>query len=231
MTPPAHLHLALQSDEWFADCSPALQGFLLQAAKLRKLGDGEMLFTRGDEAGNLYCGLGGSLTIGATHAGGGASMLAHLEPYQWFGEISLIDGQPRTHNAVARDETTVLVVPKPDLLGWLASHPDGWRDMARLACRKLRTAFLVLEEWGQLSLEQRLARRLWLLAQGYGSRRDQPRRRVRVGQEAIAQMLGVSRQSANKALQALEQRGLIRRHYGEVELLDLQALNPGNTGA
>lgn len=224
--PPVHasLRLALQSDDWFASCSGPLQEFLLTASTQRRLADGEPLFIRGDDAGGLHCVLAGSLSIGANHASGSASMLAHLEPYQWFGEISLIDGQPRTHDAVARGESMVLVVPRAALLDWLALHPQAWQEIARLACNKLRLAFHVLEEWGQLSLEQRLARRLWLLAQGYGGRSTAPRRRIRLSQEAMAQMLGVSRQSANKALQVLEQRGLVRRHYGEVELLDLGAL-------
>lgn len=223
--PATGLRLALQSDEWFAGCSAGLQAFLLAAGVQRRLADGESLFIRGDNAGGLCCVLSGALVISATHISGAAAMLAQLEPYQWFGEISLIDGQPRTHDATARGESSVLVVPHAALLDWLHQHPADWRDMAKLACRKLRTAFHVLEEWGLLSLEQRLARRLWLLAQGYGSRPGTPRRRIRLGQEAMAQMLGVSRQSANKALQMLEQQGVIRRHYAEVELLDLEALS------
>jgi len=69
-----------------------------------------------------------------------------------------------------------------------------------------------------LPLEERVLRRLQLLAQGYGSR-DVARRRVRVAQEVLARMLGVSRQSVNKALKQLEARGALRLHYGEIELL------------
>jgi CRP/FNR family transcriptional regulator, cyclic AMP receptor protein len=62
-------------------------------------------------------------------------------------------------------------------------------------------------------------RRLQLLAQGYGSR-DVARQRIRVAQEVLARMLGVSRQSTNKALKQLEARGALRLYYGEIELIE-----------
>ena len=84
--------------------------------------------------------------------------------------------------------------------------------------------FVAVEELAQLPLEERVWRRLQLVARGYGSR-DAPRRRIRLSQELLAQMLGVSRQSINKALKALEAGGRLRLHYGEIELLhfNLQA--------
>ena len=176
------------------------------------------MFVRGGEADGLCCVTAGALQIGAIDDRGQAAVLAYLEPYQWFGEISLIDGLPRTHDAVADGDTEVLVVPRADLLALLQAHPGLWRELARLACRKLRVTFSVLEELAQLPLEARVLRRLRLLAEGYGSR-DVPRQRIRLGQEALARMLGVSRQSVNKALKSLDSQGLLQLHYSELELL------------
>ncbi len=215
---PAALQAALQTDDWFAASPPVLQQQLLALARRRHLAPGESLFARGGDADGLCCVVAGALHIGAHDVQGQAAVLAYLEPYQWFGEISMIDGLPRTHDAVADVASQVLVVPRTDLLVWLADHPVHWRDMARLACRKLRVAFVVLEELALLPLEERVLRRLQLLAQGYGSR-DVMRRRIRVAQEVLARMLGVSRQSVNKALKQLEARGALRLHYGEIELL------------
>jgi len=216
---PTALQAALQTDDWFAACPHALQQQLLGLARWRRLAPDEPLFARGGDADGLCCVAAGALRIGAHDAEGQAAVLAYLEPYQWFGEISMIDSLPRTHDAVADVASQVLVVPRADLLAWLDTHPVYWRDMARLACRKLRVAFVVLEELAQLPLEERVLRRLQLLAMGYGSR-DVARRRVRVAQDVLARMLGVSRQSTNKALKQLEARGALRLHYGEIELLD-----------
>ena len=86
--------------------------------------------------------------------------------------------------------------------------------------------FIAVEELAQLPLEERVWRRLQLVARGYGSR-DAPRRRIRLSQELLAQMLGVSRQSINKALKALEAGGRLRLHYGEIEL-PAPSENPGS---
>ena len=127
---------------------------------------------------------------------------------------------------MADGPTQVLVVPREALLVWLDVHPAMWRELARLACRKLRVLFVAVEELAQLPLEERVWRRLQLVARGYGSR-DAPRRRIRLSQEVLAQMLGVSRQSINKALKALEAGGRLRLHYGEIELL-VPSENPGS---
>lgn len=223
---PPGLHAALASDEWFSACAPVLQAELLRLARMRHLVPGESLFARGGEADGLCAVVAGALRIGALNADGHSALLAYLEPYQWFGEISLIDGRPRTHDAVADGPTQVLVVPREALLAWLDAHPAMWRELARLACRKLRVLFIAVEELAQLPLEERVWRRLQLVARGYGSR-DAPRRRIRLSQELLAQMLGVSRQSINKALKALEASGRLRLHYGEIEL-PASSENPGS---
>ncbi|MBL8389336.1 MAG: Crp/Fnr family transcriptional regulator [Hydrogenophaga sp.] len=224
---PPGLHAALSSDEWFGRCDPALRDELLRLGRMRKLATGESLFARGGEAEGLCCVVAGALRIGSLNAEGDSALLAYLEPYQWFGEISLIDGLPRTHDAVADTPSQVLVVPREALLTWLDAHPALWRELGKLACRKLRVIFVAIEELGQLPLEERVWRRLQLVAQGYGSR-DAPRRRIRLAQEVLAQMLGVSRQSINKALKALEASGRLRLHYGEIELLDALNESPGS---
>lgn len=224
-TPPsAALRAALESDAWFASCDAALRDALVARSQTWRLAAGERLFARGADAEGLCCVTAGALRIGALQADGSESLLAYVEPYQWFGEISMIDGAPRTHDAVADGATTVLVVPRATLHDWLQAHPVHWRDLARLACAKLRVAFGVLEDIAHLPLEARLAKRLWLLAHGWGARPDQARRVIRLPQEQLALMLGVSRQSANKALRALEAQGLVALRYGEIELIDLEAL-------
>jgi CRP-like cAMP-binding protein len=214
----------LRSDAWFAALPSELRVALMGMGRLRRLGAGEPLFARGQGAEGLCCVLEGGLRIGALQADGSESVLAFVEPGQWFGEISLIDGRPRTHDAVAQGRTSVWQVPQPDLLAWLDTHPAHWRPIARLACAKLRLAFGMLEDIAQLPLEGRLAKRLWLLAHGYGARGGPPRTTLLLPQEQLALMLGVSRQSTNKALRALEARGVLALRYGAIELRDLDGL-------
>ncbi len=214
----------LLSDAWFAQCPSALREALQRLGRVQRLGAGEALFERGQAAEGLACVLEGALRVGAVQGDGRATLLAFLEPGQWFGEISLIDGRPRTHDAVADGPTVVLRVPQAALQTWLAEHPAHWQAIAQLACGKLRMLFGVLEDIAQLPLEARLAKRLWLEAHGWGGRHGPPRLLLRLPQEQLALMLGVSRQSTNKALRALEARGLIGLRYGSIALNDLSAL-------
>lgn len=223
--PPGLLN-ALRTDAWFLSCPADLQEAMPTLGRLWLLGHGEALFARGGAAQGVCCVIAGALRVGSLQADGSESLLAYVEPYQWFGEVSLIDDLPRTHNAVADGDTTVLVVPQDTLHDWLDQHPAHWRDFARLACAKLRTAFSVLEDNANLTLEQRLVRQLQLVSHGYGMRQGPARRQIRLPQEQLALMLGVSRQSVNKALQALEAKGAIALRYGTIELLSIAPTPP-----
>lgn len=227
---PRSLSVALSSDAWFAQCGPDFQTILLELGRLWQLYDGECLFQRGGTDAALCCVTAGALRVGGLQDNGQESLLAFVEPYQWLGEISFIDGQPRSHDVVADGATTVLLVPQAELQDWLDAHPAHWRSLACLASTKLRLMFSAFEDIAQLPLELRLAKRLWLVAQGYGGRTGGPRRLIRLPQEQLALLLGVSRQTINKALHALEQRGWLRLRYGTIELLDLEALRAVSEG-
>lgn len=229
-TPPAELLPALRSDTWFDQCPGDFQQALLRHAQLWSLDDGEALYQRGGRVSDLCCVTAGALRVGAWGEDGSASLLAYIEPYQWLGEISLLDDRPRSHDVVADGPTTVLRIPEVALQDWLAQHPVHWRALAQLACAKLRMTFMALEDIARLPLEQRLAKRLWLVSSGYGARSGPPRRLIRLPQEQLALMLGVSRQSASKALHALELRGWISLRYGTIELLDWEALRALSEG-
>lgn len=222
-------HPALARSRWFAGCEPELQAALRALGHGLSLVDGELLFHQGQRSAGLCCVLSGALHVGRLQPDGSQSLLAYLEAGHWFGEISLLDGQPRTHDVRSDGTSRLWLVPEVALVAWLDEHPRHWRSIARLACAKLRQSFEVLEDITRLPLEARLARRLLQVAQGYGEQdltppgATQPRR-LRLPQEQLALMMGVSRQTVNKALKSLEAQGHLALRYGGIELLDPQAL-------
>ncbi|MEP6873071.1 MAG: Crp/Fnr family transcriptional regulator [Burkholderiales bacterium] len=214
---------ALGADAWFAQCSAALQDALLAHSRPRRLGPGESLYRQGDAPAHaLYCLLEGAVCVGGATIDGAASLVVYLEPFHWFGDVGLIDGLPRQHDAFADGDSVVLCVALAPFLDWLARHPAHWRDVARLSAYKLRVAYEVVSDPGALS--QRLARRLWWMAHGFGSRVEQPTCQLKVSQALLAQMMGSSRQSINAALRVLEGEGFVRLHYRGVEVVDLDRL-------
>jgi len=209
--------------KWFAALPEELQEGLCDLGRLRRLAADETLFARGDEPTGLFALLDGAVRVSGTSESGKEALLTLLEPPSWFGEISVFDGQPRTHDAISDGESLVVQVPQAPLLQLLDDHSGWWRDLGLLAVGKLRLAFIAMEDMVRLPIAQRLARRLSLMAEGYGER-TAGRRTVEVSQDMLAMMVSTSRQTANQVLKEWEQKGLIRLAYGSIEILDLDGL-------
>lgn len=214
----------LHASSWFGALEPALQDALIDIATVRRLGTGDVLFRRGDPPDGLYCVVEGTVCIGATSPDGREALLAVLEPVNWFGEIGVFDRLPRTHDARADSSTTLLHMPQAALTSLLDTTPALLHAFALLLTLKLRLTFTVLEETALLPAPVRVARRLLLMADGYGDLRLGTHRVLRVPQEQLAQLLALSRQTVNQALKDLQARGMLKLAYGEIELLDVQRL-------
>lgn len=147
-----------------------------------------------------------------------------MEPPLWFGEISLLDGQPRTHDAVAEEETLLAHVPREAIEAILAAEPIYWRHVGVLVAAKLRVALGVIEDTASLPIAIRLARRLVMAAERYGDWHGRSSKVLDLKQDQLATMLSTSRQTVNQLLKDLEARGLVRIAYGNVEILDLDGL-------
>ncbi|KRP72079.1 MULTISPECIES: Crp/Fnr family transcriptional regulator [Pseudomonas] len=213
----------LARGQWFRHLPPDLQRSLLGAARLRVLTAGQFLFKRGDPPCGLYAVLEGAVRISAVNAQGKEAVLSLVETPHWFGEICLFDNLPRTHDALATGACTLVQVPQAAILAILEQHPVFWRDMALLMSQKLRLSLINIEQTSLMPASRRLAHRLLMIAQGYGEV-EQARRVLQLPQEDLAAMLGLSRQTINSLLKALEQQGIIGLSYGAIEILDLNGL-------
>ncbi|MBV4453750.1 MULTISPECIES: Crp/Fnr family transcriptional regulator [Pseudomonas] len=216
-------HARLASGHWFSHLPVDLQRSLLAAARLRSLTAGQSLFKRGDPPCGLYAVLEGAVRISAVNAQGKEAVLSLVETPYWFGEICLFDNLPRTHDALATGPCTLLQVPQASMLDILAKQPLYWRDVALLMSHKLRLSLINIEQMSLMPASARLAHRLLMIAEGYGEI-DPARRTLQLPQEDLAAMLGLSRQTTNSLLKALEQQGIIGLSYAAIEVLDLKGL-------
>ncbi|MDH4651879.1 MULTISPECIES: Crp/Fnr family transcriptional regulator [unclassified Pseudomonas] len=229
MTEFKHYLDRLRTGQWFSQLPAGLQEELLTMAQLRRLEPGQRLFRRGDPPCGLYAVLEGAIRVGSISESGKEALLVLVEPPHWFGEISLFDGQSRTHDAFAEGQVILLNLPQAPLLSLLKREPWHWRDFALLMSQKLRLAFIALEEMSLLPAPQRLARRLLMIAEGYGERSGQ-QRVIQLAQEQLAMMLAISRQTTNQILKDLEAQGALRLSYGEIEILDPERLKRAAQG-
>ncbi|MFO0593952.1 MAG: Crp/Fnr family transcriptional regulator [Myxococcaceae bacterium] len=214
----------LAAGRWFQCLSAPFADALVEAGRVREVSAGTRLFARGDAPDGVYAVLDGAIRAAGLGSDGKEAVLALVEPPQWFGEIAVFDGLPRTHDATAVTDARLVHVPAAALSTMLEANPAWWRELALLVTAKLRLAFVMMEDTALLPLAPRVAKRLAFMAEGYGEWADRSRRVVKVRQELLAAMLSASRQSINQALKDLEAKGLIRTSYGEIEILDLDGL-------
>jgi CRP-like cAMP-binding protein len=200
-----------------------MQAQLLDAGRVERLAAGQRLFTRGDSDDGLYCVLDGLVRIGAASAAGKEALLAVIDPVNWFGEIALFDNRPRTHDAYAERDSELFHVPRAALAALLERTPAYWHLFGLLLTQKLRLAFDAIEEAALLPAAQRVARRLLLMAGGYGEP-GALRRVLKVPQEDLAMMLALSRQTINQVLKQFETQGALKLGYAEIEITDVQKL-------
>ncbi|MDB5816698.1 MAG: Crp/Fnr family transcriptional regulator [Rhizobacter sp.] len=201
----------IESGSWFSKLSPGLRNAILSRAAVRRLPDGGMLASRGAPADEWVGVAKGAVRVSSVSLSGKQITLTYVEPGLWFGDIALFDGMPRTHDANAHGETTLLVVRKPDFRELLREHTELYEALLRLNCRRLRLMFDVVEDLNTRPLSARLAKQLLLLARNYGIHQgDEVRIGLALAQEDLAQLLGASRQRVNQELKTLERDGALR---------------------
>ncbi|ABE35898.1 cyclic nucleotide-binding domain protein [Paraburkholderia xenovorans LB400] len=221
--PSNKLAAVLERSAWFRSAPATMQAQLVEAGRLERLAAGQRLFTRGDSDDGLYCVLDGLVRIGAASSAGKEALLAVIEPVNWFGEIALFDNRPRTHDAYAERDSELFHVPRAALAALLERTPAYWHVFGLLLTQKLRLAFDAIEEAALLPAAQRVARRLLLMAGGYGEP-GALRRVLKVPQEDLAMMLALSRQTINQVLKQFETQGALKLGYAEIEITDVQKL-------
>jgi len=201
----------IEAGSWFSTLSPTLRHAILARASVRRLGDSALMSSRGAPA-EEWCGVAkGAVRVSSVSLLGKQITLTYVEPGVWFGDISLFDGLPRTHDANAHGDTTLLVVRKPDFKQLLSLHTELYEALLRLNCRRLRLMFDVVEDLNTRPLASRLAKQVLLLARSYGiAQGEEIRIGLALAQEDLAQLLGASRQRVNQELKGFERDGAVR---------------------
>ena len=201
----------IESGSWFSRLSPNLRNDILSRATVRRLGDSTLVSCRGDSAEEWVGVAKGAVRVSSVSLAGKQVSLTYVEPGTWFGDISLFDGLPRTHDADTHGETTLLVVRKPDFKELLQRHTELYEALLRLNCRRLRLMFDVVEDLNTKPLGARLAKQILLLARSYGvPQGEEIRIGLQLAQEDLAQLLGASRQRVNQELKGFERDGAVR---------------------
>lgn len=227
MTAPNHRAALLASDLFRAMDAPTVDAVLARAT-VRRIAAGEDLLHRGDPASGLFVVLEGRLRVSVVSAEGGEVMLGMLGPGEVIGEMSLLDGQPRSADVAAIEPSALLFVERAHVMELLRRDAALCLRLMAVLCRRLRDANEAVEDVALLDVPARLGRVLLRLARGFGV--AEPGGAVRIGarvsQRDLALLAGTSRETANRELRALEAAGVIGKSQGRIVLLrpdDLEA--------
>ncbi|MDO6695326.1 Crp/Fnr family transcriptional regulator [Aliiglaciecola sp. 3_MG-2023] len=198
---------------------------LISVSKLKTLKKGQILHAKGDNADGFYCILKGKIRVSNVNSQGKEMVLTWLESGTWFGEISMFDDLPRTHDAHADDQCHLLMIPKLAFHHLLQEKPHFYPYFIRMLCQRIRVTFNLIDETGGLSLLGQLARRILLLANGlHNTKQNQKNKQIAISQESLAHMINSSRQTVNKLLNELNQKNIVNVDYGTIEIINMQAL-------
>jgi CRP-like cAMP-binding protein len=192
---------------------------LARAARVRDVVAGTTIFAQGDPADALYVVVSGELRVVVASPDGDEATVALIRAGEACGELGLIDGQPRSATVVAAQRSKLLSITRNDFIDWLRPRPDAALALLATLSARLRRMDETLADFAFLELPQRLAKRLLELAS-----QSEDQSVVRVTQADLASMLGVSRESVNKELNALARTGAIELRRGSIRLTDAAAV-------
>jgi len=189
---------------------------------------GATIVREGDPGDALHIIVEGSVRISVLSPDGDEATMALLGEGECFGELALLDRRPRSASAVATQATRTLVVGRDELVRWLSERPEAALALLETLSLRLRRTNETLGDLAFLDLEQRLAKRLLHMAAAPSRTRATERSavgvRLRITQEELASMLGVSRESVNKQLALFAQESWVALGRGSVTVLDREAL-------
>jgi CRP/FNR family transcriptional regulator, cyclic AMP receptor protein len=198
----------------------------------RRYARGEVIFLEGDEGTALCLIAEGRIRIQLTGTDGREVVINVYGPGDFFGELALLDGEPRSADAIAQDASLVYWLQRDDFARYLDSHPRAAMTMLASLSRRLRHTTRVVQDATFRDVPARLARVLLDLAARNGEAIE-PGIRIesKLTQGELAAMVGASRETVNRALRGFEQRGLIRWEANRILIAEPEKLRTRAEGA
>lgn len=196
--------------------------FLGSQLQHRRFDREQIIFHKNDPGSTLYIIISGKVKILLPSPEGENVIVALLSTGEFFGELSLFDGAPRSATAVAAESTEILTLDKDDFNRYILENPKAALSFLAELSLRLRHTDELLGDAAFCNLATRLAKRLMELAHRYGQ--PGPNGSIRINmklkQQDLADMSGATRESVNKVLKMFKAQRLIHWSKGIISLLD-----------
>lgn len=207
----------LERAAWLAGDRADLVEALLAHGRIVRLAPGQWAHAEGDDEAGVLVVLEGVVQLLCKAPGEREVLIGQAGPGAAIGQTTRFGGGPRLVTVICQAECVLLQVSDRALGRIAVEMPRIWEAVAALLYLQLRGLLQLAAETIALAPRQRLAARLDLLS---GTEAGA----LRLSQEALAEMLGLSRKTVNGYLGGFERLGLVRRRYGVVEVIDRAGL-------
>jgi len=215
----------------FASLEPEVRKPLAALIRVRSYAARQFVVWEGQPGGTLFLSLSGFFKAVTTGADGREMILSVMGPGEVLGELSVLDGQPRSASVVTIEPGELASIDRPALLGLMNSSPGLAVGLIEVLARRVRILTKRFEILSSQDVPERLAQALLNLAEKHGEASgERVRIPVRLSQQDLANLVGATRESVNKQLRKWTKDGVLRRETGCVIISDLPALR-GASGA
>ncbi|QKG71049.1 Crp/Fnr family transcriptional regulator [Erythrobacter mangrovi] len=203
----------------FEALDPALQVHLIRNAAVRHFEDGQLIQQRGDTADGFWLIEEGAVMVGQFLADGDFRAVALLGAGDSYGELAVFSGRPRIVDAVSRGPSRLRLIGARTFLEALGNYPASTRALLAALSEQLQETLALLAGLRRGTNSARMAGLLATMAGGMPGPAS-----VAVTQQELADLLGITRATANAALGELQKRRLIERGYREIRIPDRDQL-------
>jgi CRP/FNR family cyclic AMP-dependent transcriptional regulator len=224
MMPIAELQSVLKKIPLFASFSERDLRNLAGLLRWKSIEKGETLFRQGDEGTALYVIMRGRIKISLSKRMEKMT-IAVLGQGEFLGEMALLDDQPRSADAMALEDSHLYALNRKDFLSFLFNNDNAVHAILRSLSARLRKTDDLLAEMCFLSLSARLAKKLAEMVELQVHGEESCRESIlKISQQELGDILGVSRESINKELKILRDKGILATSRNSIRIYDLESL-------
>jgi CRP-like cAMP-binding protein len=203
------VHEALQAATVFAETPSALVSQLGEQCRLRGYGRGDYVFREGDTGDSLFIIVEGQVKLQVSSREGDVAVLTTVTRPDCFGELAFLDGGPRSTSARALTDLMLVEIPRASLLALVREEPKVFEALLHILGGRLRRLTEQIADATFLDVGGRLAKLLLTLANAQHGAPTDAATDLALTQTDLANMVGGTRQTVNRILSDLDQRGVI----------------------
>lgn len=190
-----------------------------------RLPEKKQVYRRGESGNEMCIVMSGGVKVSTLSSDGKEIIFDLLSEGDFFGELSLLDGKPRTATVTTLVPSVLVILERDFFMSFLESNPTTAIRLLHILVRRLRSMDKFLEEVLFFDSETRLAKRVVALKDIYGKEIDSPARiELKVSQQEIASLVGITREQVNRHLKKWERAGIVSMQQGRLTIHNLPLL-------